>query len=88
MLLGVGARFQIVLQRTMSNKITALGAAKPKAQMGLGAFLVKGVKMSENKILAASAPTRARFDKTSRACVEASPCGSLSSPARPRAGSG
>ena len=59
MLLGVGARFQIVLQRTMSNKITALGAAKPKAQMGLGAFLVKGVKMSENKILAASAPTRA-----------------------------
>ena len=43
----------------MSNKITALGAAKPKAQMGLGAFLVKGVKMSENKILAASAPTRA-----------------------------
>lgn len=39
-----------------ARKVTADGAAKPKAQMGLGAFLVKGVKMSESKTLAAAAP--------------------------------
>ena len=47
-----------------ARKVTADGAAKPKAQMGLGAFLVKGVKMSESKTLAAAAP---RAVETARA---------------------
>jgi ribonuclease HII len=54
-----------------ARKVTADGAAKPKAQMGLGAFLVKGVKMSESKTLAAAAaPPPARSVATEAKATE------------------
>ena len=42
-----------------TSKITASGTSKPKAQLGLGAFLQRGVDMSANKTLALEA-TRTR----------------------------
>ena len=43
---------RLTITHAMStNKITAAGAVKPKTQMGLGAFLQRGVNMGANKTL-------------------------------------